>query len=125
MQDICPGTKMSVLPACPTVRMGDAQRWEGGQRWASQLLVPESPSRIQSHTSLSLLREDMTLLDEGTSPPVPGLRRPDAPRRATDGCGEAVASLSCPLLYLSSFLFASLFHPLLNSFFLFLSLLFN
>ena len=35
MQDVCPGTKMSVLPACTTVRTGDAQRWEGRQPWAS------------------------------------------------------------------------------------------
>lgn len=35
MQDVCPGTKMSVLPACTTVRTGDAQRWEGWQPWAS------------------------------------------------------------------------------------------
>ena len=82
-----------------------------------QLLVVESPSRIQCHTLLSLLREDMTLLGEGACSQVPGLRRPDAPRRATKGRGEAVTSLSCPLLCLSElFLFLSLFHPLLNTF---------
>ena len=115
MQDVCPGTKKSLLPACTTVRMGDAQCWEGGQPWASQLLVAESPSRIQSHTSLSLFREDMTLSDEGACPQVPGLRRPYAARRATNGRGEAVAALAPPALS-ELFLFLSLLYPLLNTF---------